>query len=200
VEEPRDADDLADSSSGRGAEPQLVEGGDARVVEHATTGDHGRHGGKVRGGVGERPHRLAGRELFHASVVRTSQHAAPECGAARQQVDPRHRVAVGCIAVRHQGQEVVEVVGTFGVDRHPARLDRHHGERRLEHDPRQPHPADCRPEQLRLPIWSDHHRRGVGEQQCQGAHVRSERAVDVMILAVDVAGDRSADRHESCAW
>ena len=38
--------------------------------------------------------------------------------------------------------------------------------------------------------------RAVGEQQRQPVHVAAERAVDVVVLAVDVAGDRPADGDE----
>ena len=72
-------------------------------------------------------------------------------------------------------------------------------ERRLDDHPGQSHAADRRPEQRGVvgaaAIGRERPHRAVRRHQRHRPQVRAERAVDVMVLAVDVSRDRAADGH-----
>ena len=82
------------------------------------------------------------------------------------------------------------------LDRHQAGLDRDQAERGVEDDPGQSHAADRRPEQLGIVVGPDLDDGRVGEHHPQSDDVVAERPVAMVVLAVDVAGDRPADRDE----
>ena len=167
------------------------------MVEHARRRHERGHSGDAPGCVSERIDRVARLELIGRRVVAAGQHAPPETGTLGEQVHPCHRVPEVAVPVVHQRHEGVEVGRPRRVDRAAAGLDAQQSDRRLEDDAGQTHPAHGRPEQVRPYVRRELGCRPVGEQQRQPPHVVAERAVDVMVLAVDVAGDRPADGHVS---
>ena len=77
---------------------------------------------------------------------------------------------------------------------HPRRLDRDQPQRGAGDDTGQPHAAGRRPEQLRRRRSGDTREVPVGVTSVISHDVPGEAAVTVVVLAVDVGGDRSADR------
>jgi hypothetical protein len=69
-------------------------------------------------------------------------------------------------------------------------------ERRFQDHAREAHSADRRPEQFRVAIGADVDHSRVGQHQTNPCHMVPERAVTVVVLAVDVARYRAADGHE----
>lgn len=146
----------------------------------------------ARGGRRAARYAAAGQRL-QRGVVPPGEDGAPGRRAARQQVDPGHRVAVAVVGGGERGQQRVEVGQPFGVHGHQRRLHRKQLERRAQHDPCQAHAARGRVEQVCAGGEDPH--LAVGRQQLHGAHVPGEGAGDVVVLAVDVRADRPAHRH-----
>ena len=141
---------------------------------------------------------LARPELVERRVVAAEQHRPAQGSAARHAVDPRARVAVVGVAGAHAVHDVVEVPCPLGVDPHEHRLDREEAHRHLGHDPGEAHPAGRRPEQLGVAVGADL-LDALRRVQRRRLHVVGEAALDVVVLAVDVGGERSAHRHEARA-
>ncbi len=197
VEVAGDRHDLADPPPRCLAVPQLVERLDGDVVDDSWTGDHRRHGQPLPRGVRQRVHGEARWQLVDGGVLATRQDAAPEAPARGHRVDPGDRVPVVAVALVHHRQEVLEVRRPLGVDGAATRLDRQQADRGIEDHAGEAHPTDRRPEQLSALVRSRLDDRAVGEEQCQAGHVGPERSVDVVVLAVDVAGDGPADGDEA---
>ena len=99
-------------------------------------------------------------------------------------------------AVGEQREQLVEVAGAVGVDDEVRRLRAVQPDRRRDDHAGQPHAADGGPEQLGLgAVRGQRADRAVGGDQVHRQHVVAEAAVAVVVLAVDVGGDRAADRH-----
>ena len=99
--------------------------------------------------------------------------------------------------------ERLDVRYRFALFVDPRRRDGAHLERDFEDVPREPHPAHARPEELGLLVRRALDQSAVGNAQQDGAYVSSKRAVDVMVLPVDVRRDHAADRHvlrARCYW
>ena len=135
------------------------------------------------------PRRL---DLVGARVDAAREDRAPQVGAAGHAVDPGDRVAVALVALGHRGHHRVEVGVALGVDQDPVGLDGDQAQGEPGDDAGQAHPADGRPEEVGVGVGPDGHRAGRGDQS-QAGHVRSERPVDVVVLAVHVGGDGPAE-------
>ena len=195
----RDRLQLAFAYARRLAVPHLVEGGDRQSIDDARPRDDRRQRHQLLAGVRQRSAGVLGVELGRAGVVGVGQHAPSEVAAGRKQVEPGHRVAEVGVVLRHARHDLVEVVDPPRVDRHQAGVDRDQPERRIEDHTGQPHPADGRPEQLRVAVRTDLDDGRVGQHQPQPGDLIAERPVEVVVLAVDVAGDRPTDRDEARA-
>jgi hypothetical protein len=146
---------------------------------------------------------LPGCEVLDLGVVTAGDDAAPEAGAGREAVDPRHRVPVGGVAGLEVGHAGVEVGRPPAVDHHARRRDRPHPQRRLDDDACEAEPAGGGPE--RVVVRRELEPAPVGQVEHHRLDVVAEAAVVVVVLAVDVAGDGAAhgdvarargDRHE----
>ncbi len=124
-------------------------------------------------------------------MVAAREYRAPGGRAARQQVDPRDRVAVVVVAGDQACQQVVEVPRALGVDRHQRGFHRLEPDRRRQDHTGQAHAAGGRVEQGGAA--ADHADVAVGGEELQRQHVPGEGARDVVVLAVDVGPDRAAD-------
>ena len=182
------------------AEPELVEGADGQRVEQAARRSQ-RHPGQLAGHEGPGLVGVAGQaggQVGEPGVVAPGEHRAAEAAARRLAVDPGHRVPVAVVTVQHLVHDVVEVDGPLGVDQHVAGLHRDHLQGGVGHDPGEAHAAGRGPEEIGVRVGGD----GVGPGRGDQGHrhdVRAEAAVDVVVLAVDVGGDRPADRHQAGA-
>ncbi len=132
-------------------------------------------------------------------MIAAAQHTAPEVTALGQEIDPGDAVAHAIVAIGHRRQQRVEVGDSRRIDSHAAGLDRKEADRGIEHHPGQAHAPDGRPEQRRVVTRTDDRGRAVGQHQGDCLDVAADRAIDVMVLAVYVAGYGTADRHESGA-
>ena len=105
---------------------------------------------------------------------------------------------VAVVALVHHRHHGVEVADSVGVDEDPAALDPEERDRRLDDHAGQAHAPGGGPEQIWLLVLAgaDVEHLPVGDGQAQRPHVAGERAVDVMVLAVYVCGDRAADGDE----
>ncbi len=131
-------------------------------------------------------------KVLDPGVIGAAEDGPAHPGPAGEAVDPGHRVRVPAVAGGHAGDAVVEVLRSLGVDHHGGGLDPSHPQRGVHHDPGQPHATGRGPEEVGIALGRelDPARRG-GERQA--LDVRAERAVAVMVLAVDVRGDGPPD-------
>ena len=174
------------------AVPDLVEGLDAQQVDQAVRQPRRRR----RAACAARMHVRScvprrGRSSS-VGVVAAGQHRPPEVTAGREAVDPRHRVLVVVVAVEHARHAVVDVGRAFGVAHDPRRLDRLQLERRVGDDAGETHAAARRPERLRVGVGIERARALRRGDDPHPLDVVGERSVAE--LAVDVGGDRAADR------
>ena len=130
-------------------------------------------------------------------MVPPPERGPAELLAAGDQVDPRDRVAVQVIVGDHPFEQRVEVRHPLVDHQDVLRLDRDQIEGGPQDETGEAHPADRRPPQVGIGRRRDHADAPVGQQHLDLADVGPERAVDVVALAVDVAGDRTPDRDES---
>ena len=141
--------------------------------------------------------RVPGAEVVERGVIAEREHGATEAGAARHEVDPRHRVPVVVVAGSIRSSRRRDWSIRSVIDQAPTRLDREHPERRVDDDAGEAHPADRRPPQLRIGVVGDRRaRRPSASSSVIARDMAPEGAVGVVVLAVDVAGDRAADGDE----
>jgi hypothetical protein len=175
------------------AEPQLVERLDRHPLQEAARNEV-RHAEERSPGelVGLGPFLLI--ELGQGRVVPSGQHGAAHRRTPCEEIDPCDRVAVGVVTRLHACHQVVKIAGPLGIhaDRGGLHGDQLQGD--LADHTREPHATGCSPEDV-TPLLATHRqhlpvRRGKDER----AHVRGEPPVDVVVLAVDVASERSTHR------
>ncbi|MHC2511535.1 hypothetical protein ACVII1_006773 [Bradyrhizobium elkanii] len=115
--------------------------------------------------------------------------------AARQAVDPGHRIGARCAAFQLIDRRV-EIAGDAGVLPQPGGLDRQQPQRRVEDHARQAHAAQRRREQrgvFRTRAGDD---LAARQREAERIDDGAETAIAMMVLAVNVGRDRAADRHE----
>ena len=120
---------------------------------------------------------------------------APEAPAARQAVDPGHRVGP-VVAVLRDAEEAVEVGQAQRLRFEIARrrgleLDLDPGD-----DAGEPEAAHRGGEEVRPHVRPDLDRLAVAADEAKGTDVAAEGSGAVVVLAVDVVGDGAAERHE----
>jgi hypothetical protein len=128
-------------------------------------------------------------------VATAHEDAAPGGLARRHAVDPAHRVGEGA-ALRADLEELIEVLDADGLHLDVRVVDARELQLAGQDETRQAHAAHGGPEQLGLFVRAAGDHAAVGDEQLDPADVVAEAAVDVMVLAVDVAGDGAPDRHE----
>ena len=180
------------------AEPCCVERLHRHPIQRADRNNR-RYRYQHRGRVFERWAIVVSAELFTRGVLAARQNAATEMTPRGHQIDPRHRVAIAIIAFLHQRHHVIKVVRSRGVDNALAGLDRDHVDRDIEDHTREPHAADRCPEQVGAESRAQLGDAAVGEQHRDATHVVTERAFEVMVLAVDIAGYCTANGDETRA-
>ncbi len=197
VEERGNALQLTLLVAGRLAVPELVEDTDGEPVENS----HRRHQRRYQylnpRPIGTRLLGVARPELVHARMITAGQHTAPEATTLGHQIDPGDAVAVVVVTFAHRREQGIDVGKALGVHRHPTGLDRYQAEGGFEDHSGEAHPADRRPEQFRIRVRPDGHLRPVSEEKGEGLDMVAEGSLDVMVLAVHVAGDRPTDGHEA---
>ena len=126
-------------------------------------------------------------------MAATDQHGAAEAAAAREAVDPGDRIAVALVLLVHERHQLVEVGAALRVGPDAAGLDRQQLQGRLGDDAREAEAARGRPELVGSVVGCQAEVLAGRGAQLHGQDVVAEAAVAVVVLAVDVAGDRSAD-------
>ena len=96
-------------------------------------------------------------------------------------------------AAQHR-QRLLEAVGAVGVGATHGDAERLDAERRLDHHARQAHSAERRVEQLGVAVGREREQLAGRRAQRQRGDVPGEASVAVVVLAVDVARDRAAER------
>jgi hypothetical protein len=127
-------------------------------------------------------------------VVRPHEESTPEGTSPRGRIHPCHRVLESLARLRREREELVHAVepDRLGIE-HRAR-EGAQPELRPRDEAREAQPADGRREKIGIARRRALHARTVRTQQLEGAHVASERSRAMVVLAVDVVGDRAADR------
>ena len=182
------------------AVPHLVECPHRESVEHV--GDASRHRSEARRGEGQgvgAGGRLLGDEFVVGGMVAPGEHGPAEVRSGGDHVDPGNGVPVQVIAGLHPLEQAVEIRHPLREHQTPTRFDRQQPHGRLDDDAGQAHPADRRPPQQRVRGSGDRATSSVRQQHRHRIDVSSERAIGMMVLAVDVAGDGAADGDEPCA-
>ena len=96
------------------------------------------------------------------------------------------------VAVDHGGHDLVQVAVPGGVDADHRGRNGQQGDGGGRHDAGEPHAPSGRPEELGITV-SGHGHYADGGDEIHRDHVGGEGAVDVVVLAVDVGGDGTAD-------
>lgn len=192
VEERAEGLCLAASALGRRVVVGGVERPDGRPVEQARRRPRR---GAQRGSrtVAEGFAAQRRRQVRDAGVMGPGQYPATGGGPTGEQVHPAHRVPVGVVGALHQLQCGVEVAGAVRVHAHVRGLHGVHGQARGGDDAGEAHPPDRGPEQVGVAVvGADFEGFASGGEERQGTHVGADGGVDVVVLAVDVGGDRPA--------
>ena len=135
------------------------------------------------------------RQLVAPGVIAARQDRTPERRAPSDAVDPRDRVAVVGVALEHARHHGVEVGAAHVGGAEQRRLHPEQPEDHLGDDAGEPHGAGGAPEQLRIGVGRDGHD-ALGRVQHERLDVVGEAAVDVVVLPVDVGGERTAHGDE----
>ena len=175
---------------------QLADRRERQLVGQAVREDVG----QVRERRGVELQRVAAE--LRGQLVEPGQRAPPERRAAQlrprgDRVEPRRRVVVGLVrAVGEAFDGLVEVRGAFGVGDEVGGLGLRHPDRRPEDHAGEADAADRGPEQLGLhAVRLEAADLAGAREQVHRHDVLAEAARRVVVLAVDVVGDRPADGH-----
>ncbi len=136
-------------------------------------------------------------QLVDPCMVAAGEHAATELASLGHQVDPGDAVAIVVVALAHCREQGIEIGKALSVHRHLAGLDRYQAECGFEDHAGEAHPANRRPEQFGIRFGPDDHLRPVGQEQGEGLDMVAEGTLDMVVLTVDIAGDRPTDGHEA---
>jgi len=169
------------------AQNERVEGGERRAAERRD-----RRGERYGKAGWARP---LDRPDPAREMPRPAEDPSPEAAATSEAVDPGDRVGP---AGRLPGQavEAFEIVEANVLDFEKEPVDPLELERHLEDQPGEPEPADRRSEELGVPLRGTFEATAVAAQEREGSNVPAEAAGNAVVLAVDVVGDRPAQRHE----
>ena len=133
-------------------------------------------------------------------MVGPHQHRPAQVGALRKAVHPRHRVLMPLVGLGHGLKRGVDV-GQPDVVGHDVRaLDWLQPYARRQDEPRQTDAAHGRPEDVGVLVTRARQDLAVRRHQLEILDELAECAVSMMVLAVDVIGDRAADRDELGPW
>ncbi len=188
---------LAGPRTGRAAVAGLVAQGRRRRAEPAARqrGEpgEGRSARRCRR-AREQPSAPGVRQAHIGSrVLPPGEDPAPGRPAPGRQVDPGGGVREPVAARGETGQQVVQVPGTLGGDRHQPRGDTPQPQRGAQDHPGQPEAPGGRVEEGGA--RQDRPHLAVGGEQLQGAHVPGEGPRPPMVEAGRIGADRPADRH-----
>src|SRR4051812_7192065 len=127
-------------------------------------------------------------------MIATYEQPAPQVIATGQAVQPRDGVFVTLIRLGGNFKELVNVrkANLFHLDKWAGdalQLDLGPGDQA-----RQTQAADCGAVKVGVFGWRACQPFAVRSDQLKAGHVRAKRPGDVMVLAVDVVGNRAADR------
>ena len=139
------------------------------------------------------------RQLIERRKIADVQHRAPERALAAVAIDPCDRIAVLRVSPFESLDRGVDITGANQLAIEIRALDPPHSQLEFENHAGQTHPADRRPEQLGvfLPRASQHLARS--DHQVEPCHMRSQRRIAMVILAMNIGRDRSAKRDEAGA-
>src|SRR3954467_10918844 len=129
-------------------------------------------------------------------VASARENTATECAAARQTIDPCNRVVMGCLALGGEGEELREVAKRDRLDIHAGTGDRQEFQRDPRNDPRQPEPSYRRSEGASGVVWRERTLSAIAAHHIEPANPSADRPGTMMVLAMDIVGYRSAERHE----
>ncbi len=158
----------------------------------------GAHGGeaiRVFGSKRSGSARSFGRQLVAPGVIAARQDRTPERRAPSDAVDPRDRIAVVGVALEHARHHGVEVGAALVGGAEQRRLHPEQPEDHLGDDAGEPHGAGGAPEELRVGVGRDGHD-SLGRVQHERLDVVGDAAFDVVVLPVDVGGERTAHGDE----
>ena len=127
-------------------------------------------------------------------VVAPVEDAAPEPRPRRQAVDPRHRVLELLVRLAGDREELRQVPDDEGLGVDGRGDDGAKAERSPQDEAGEPQPAHRGLEEVAVLPERAGEPLPVGAKQLERLHVRTERPVPVVVLAVDVVRDGAADR------
>ena len=136
-------------------------------------------------------------KISRDGVVRPGQHGTTQVAPCGQAVDPGHRVPVGVLVLGQTGHAGIEIICPFGVDEHGRRLDRQQPQDCLEDHAGKAHATTGRPEDV-ITLRGAALDKPCRSCDSQVVEVPADGAVDVVVLAVDVTRDGTAERDEAC--
>jgi hypothetical protein len=149
-----------------------------------------RHAERQRGAGPAR----AGLDL--GGVAAPHQDPAADVGPAGEAVDPAHRVGPVRRAQPQALHHRAEARHALGLQHDPRALDPLEPQGDLHDEAGEPHAAEGGEEQLALPVGTALDEPAVGNAEGDAIDEAPERAVAVMVLAVDVAGHARPDGDE----
>ena len=189
---------LAGPVPGRLAEPELVEGADGQRVEQAARRGRAGSGPAVRGAKARAPvgtrRRRCGRSSSLAWSPRVSTDRPEPAPAATGSRSTPPSSGSGRRRSSIRAMHVVEVGGPLGVDQHVAVSTGIICRVASSDDAGEAHAAGGGPEHVGVGSRRDHVRSPVGVTSVMARTWEQKRAVDVVVLAVDVGGDGARRR------
>ena len=100
---------------------------------------------------------------------------------------------------RHYFERLSQPAGAVRIFGHPRCAKRLNLQRRLGDDAGQAEATERRVEKIRVCFRGEVEELAARREECDRAHVARESSILVVVLAVDVAGDRAAQRHLRCS-
>jgi hypothetical protein len=128
-------------------------------------------------------------------VVAAEVVPAAGVSAGGERVDPGDRTLESLLRIRVEREELLERTEADRLHLDERRGDRPQRHLRPRYEPGQAEAANCRLEPVGVLRRTAHDPRSVRAQELQPPDVAAEAARPVVVLAVDVVGDRAADGH-----
>ena len=134
-------------------------------------------------------------ERLRSDVIAGRHDAATERTSGAQTVDPCDGVAVAAVVRLQGGHQRVEVACPCRLDLEERGTRGDEVERDLGDQSGEPHPPHRGDEQW--VIWGEPVDGRIGGHERQPGHVLPDAPIVMMVLPVDISGDRTAERHHA---
>src|ERR1700675_1917252 len=134
------------------------------------------------------------RMVTHGVDTSSSGHAL------RRAIQPRNCVLVRCVQFRGNGEEVAQRAIADLSDFYRVASDRNELQFDALDNAGKPKTPDGRTEEIGVLVGGTFNRPTVGAKQHEAPDMTPKSPSYVVILSMNVIGDRSADRDKFCAW